>query len=95
MNRDWLTLAFGIGLVTLVVGLSVRQNVQWSADAAPAGDERQWHLRCRIRPCRQHETSDPLVAKLTRCTNRRLVQSPRPWRATVASIGGVCVSWSA
>ena len=33
MNRDWLTLAFGIGLVTLVVGLSVRQNVQWGATA--------------------------------------------------------------
>lgn len=33
-NRDWLTLAFGIGLVTLVVGLSVRQNVQWAARAS-------------------------------------------------------------
>jgi hypothetical protein len=38
-NRDWLTLAFGIGLVTAVVGLSLRQNVQWRAGAAePVAD---------------------------------------------------------
>jgi hypothetical protein len=35
ISRDWLTLAFGVGLVTVVVGLSVRHNVQWRA-AAPA-----------------------------------------------------------
>ena len=35
MNRDWLTLAFGIALVGAVVALSLRQNMISPADSVP------------------------------------------------------------